>query len=74
MLLTEQQDIANEFGEFFANVGRDCAQQIPAAKNKIEHYLSKIPNSAESLFIAPTNELEILSKYCDPNQAVDMMD
>ena len=59
LLLTEQQDIANEFGEFFANVGRDCAQQIPAAKNKIEHYLSKIPNSAVSLFIAPTNELEI---------------
>ena len=59
LLLTEQQDIANEFGEFFANVGRNCAQQIPTAKNKIEHYLSKIPNSAESLFIVPTNELEI---------------
>ena len=59
LLLTEQQDIANEFGEFFTNVGRNCVRQIPVAKNQIEHYLSKIPHSAESLFIAPTNELEI---------------
>ena len=59
LLLTEQQDIVNEFGEFFANVGRNCAQQIPVAKYQIGHYLSKIPNSPESIFLAPTNELEI---------------
>ena len=59
LLLTEQKDIANEFGEFFANVGRNCAQQIPTAKYEIGYYLAKIPNSPKSIFLAPTNELEI---------------
>ena len=59
LLLTEQQDIANEFGEFFANMGRNCAQQIPTAKYEIGYYLAKIPNSPKLIFLAPTNELEI---------------
>ena len=59
LLLTEQKDIANEFGEYFANIGKNCAQQIPPAANGTEHYLTKIPRQNDSVFPSPTNELEI---------------
>ena len=37
------QLIANEFGEFFASIGRTYAKKIPRAKQDTQHYLSKIP-------------------------------
>ena len=51
--------IANEFGDYFANVGENYARKIPPSQKGINHYLSKLQSSRESIFLKPTNKAEI---------------
>ena len=51
--------IANEFGEYFANVGESYAKKIPTSHKSINHYLSKLQSSSESIFLKSTNKVEI---------------
>ena len=55
----DTQKIANEFGEYFANVGESYAKKIPPSQRSIDYYLNKLQSSAESIFLKPTNKVEI---------------
>ena len=51
--------ITKELGDYFANVGRDFANNIPQGKHDIKHYLAKIPQNHHSIFLPPTSKTEI---------------
>ena len=53
--------IANEFGDYFTNVGETYARKIPPSQNSINYYLSKLQSSTKSIFLKPTNKAEILT-------------
>ena len=55
----ESKLIAEEFGQFFANIGRDYYNKIPKSKKSIDDYLESITNNETSLFLTPTSEIEI---------------
>ena len=59
MILTEEKDIANEFGEYVATVGKQLAQTITNPRNGIDHYIDKIPTQMNSFFMYPTSAYEI---------------
>ena len=54
--------IANAFGSFYSNLGKDLASKIPNSTHSIDHYLSKIPRNINSLVMMPTYVAEIKSK------------
>ena len=53
------QLIANEFGNFFSNIGKKYAEKIPAPKHNREAYLSKIETQLKSIYLEPTNTYEV---------------
>ena len=64
------QLIANEFGEFFASIGRNYAKKIPKAKQDIQHYLNKIPREERTIYLTPTTTCEINKLICKlPNKS-----
>ena len=56
-----EQNVANGFNDFFANIGTELASKIPECKEPrhIEDYMGA-PND-KSMFIVPVNEAEVLS-------------
>ena len=52
--------ISNGFANYFANVGKRFANQIPTPKKHINEYLKKLQTSNESVFMYPTIEQEVL--------------
>ena len=54
------KSISNAFGQYFANVGKNFADKIPVSSKSITEYINQIPNNPKSLFLSPTNELEII--------------
>ena len=64
------QLIANEFGEFFANIGRTYANRIPKSKQNPHYYLGKIPRQERSIYLSPTTAVEISKLICKlPNKS-----
>ena len=57
--ITNSQEISNEFGKYFASVGKDYANKIEASKTSIENYTNKIPMQNKTLFMYPTSVTEI---------------
>ena len=57
--VTNPNEITRELGNYFANVGKDFASKIPPGKQDINHYLNKIPQNENSIFLTPTNKREI---------------
>ena len=53
------KSIANEFSKHFATVGRNYAEKIPHSKTNIDTYLSKLQSNKGSIFLQPTNPIEI---------------
>ena len=53
------KSIANEFSKHFATVGRTYAEKIPCSKTNIDTYLTKLQSNKGSIFLQPTNPLEI---------------
>ena len=51
--------IANEFGRYLSQVGKEFANKIGESKTPITKYISKIPSNSDTLFLAPTNKLEV---------------
>ena len=51
--------IAEEFGKYFSNVGKNLAKNIPKSQCSVENYLKKIPANTKSLFMTPTTPQEI---------------
>ena len=54
--------IANAFGTFYSNLGKDLASKILRSTNTIDHYLNKIPRNLNSLLMQPTTVSEIEKK------------
>ena len=52
--------ITNEFGQYFSNVGKNCAEKLKPSKSHINKYLKMIPENVKSIFWAPCNKEEIL--------------
>ena len=70
---TNKETIANGFGSYFANVGRQFADAIPKANKQPSHYTSCAPN-LHSLYLFPTdtNEIsKILGKCANKKSAGD---
>ena len=58
--ITENKEIANEFNEFFVNVGANLAKNINDRDTDIKYneYLKDI-NKEKTMFVTPTTENEI---------------
>ena len=59
ILVYDSHRIANEFGKYFASVGETLTKGTKPAKNSIEYYISKITESPVTMFLYPTDTLEI---------------
>ena len=57
--ITDSTQIANEFGHYFANIGRNYAKKIPASKYPPSSYLNRISRKEKSIYFAPCTRLEI---------------
>ena len=53
------QLIANEFGRFFSNIGKNYAEKIPELRHNSNHYLGKIELECRSIYLEPTTPVEI---------------
>ena len=51
--------MANAFGKFYLNLGKDLASETKPGSQSIHHYLGKIPRNVHSLLMRLTNEKEI---------------
>ena len=58
--ISQKEDIANGFNNFFANVGPNLAKNIPLPKNDttIYDYLEEIIK--HTMFLSPVDDLEII--------------
>ena len=56
---TESKIIAEEFAKFFTGIGKKFSNKINTPIKSAEHYLNKIRGSQSSLFLLPTNSVEI---------------
>ena len=57
--VTQAQEIANELGKYFSQVGKNYAEKVGQSKKGIDEYLSKIRMYQDSIFLSPTNPDEI---------------
>ena len=55
----DANSITNTFCKFFANVGKEYANKIPAGTHSIRYYLDKIPQNPQTMFMTPTSTGEI---------------
>ena len=55
-------EIANAFGKFYSNLGKDLASKIPKGNFNVDHYINKIPRNMKSRVMKPTTVLEIESR------------
>ena len=51
--------IANEFGHYFSQVGKEFANKIGKSKTLITNYINKISSNPKSVFLTPTNAQEV---------------
>ena len=56
-IITEKKIMSDKFNDYFINVGKTLAAQIPKSGPSFDKYLPE-PNP-ESIFLVPTNEREI---------------
>ena len=56
---TDSTEIANEFGKYFATVGKNFATKIEKSKIKADTYINKIGRNKKSLYLYPTNTAEV---------------
>ena len=54
--------IANTFGKFYSNLGKDLASKIPKGNFNVDHYINKIPRNTKSMVMNPTTVSEIESR------------
>ena len=53
--ITQNQDIANQLGKYFSQVGKTFARKVGQSKTSIDEYLRKIRMCQESIFLTPTS-------------------
>ena len=57
--ILNEKKIANEFGEYFASVGKTFAGKVRPPKNNYQYYINKIVHNPKSIYLYCTSELEI---------------
>ena len=57
--ITDCGEKANTFGDYFSAVGRNLAQSMKPPKRPVTDYINKINNCDKSLYLHPTNLVEI---------------
>jgi len=57
-IVTDKDNISNEFCSFFTNIGLKYANNIPNSKHKHDHYLKQKNNT--NMFMAPTDQYEVI--------------
>ena len=74
--IVNKQTIADEFNNFFVNVGPNLAKNIPAANNAASIYDYMDQQNLNSMFINPVNEAEVIRiiKLCKPKDSMDYDD
>ncbi len=58
--MSDSQQIANGFNEYFANIGPNLASKIPDEQTNFTDFLSSAPSPMNSIFLKPTDEKEII--------------
>ena len=53
--------IANEFGSYFASIGKNLAEKTPSPEQSVDDYIAKIEQNPRSMFMHPTTKSEIRS-------------
>ena len=75
-IISKKEDIANEFNNFFTNVGPNLAKHIPLPKNDttIYDYLDEIIK--HTMFLSPVDDLEIIwpVQNCKNKRSTDFSD
>ena len=61
ILNSDPKIIANNFNDFFANLGLNLAQNIPPTNLNFHHYLNNVVPPINSLFFKPIDTQEIVS-------------
>ena len=57
--IKKDQEIANELGKYFSQVGKNYAKKAGISKTGIDEYLMKIRMNQNSIFLLPTTQEEI---------------
>ena len=52
-------EISNEFAKFYATIGKKLVDNIPSSTMGLDYYLNKISRNKNSIFLNPTNSLEL---------------
>jgi len=60
--LTDPKSISNAFNNYFANIGKQLADNIPASANSALEYLANLPNYYDSFYLFPTDAEEIAAE------------
>ena len=53
------EKITNEFGNYFASVGKNCAAKLPSSQTNIKEYLKMLPSCKNSIFLEPCSKEEL---------------
>ena len=57
--ITDPNEIADSFGQFFSTLGSSLAQKIPDSQQGAKDYLGKIPRNLHSMLLIPTSQQEV---------------
>ena len=57
--ITDLNEIADSFGQFFSTLGSSLAQKIPDSQQGAKDYLGKIPQNLHSMLLIPTSQQEV---------------
>ena len=59
ILIERPKEILNTLANYFANIGDNLSNKLPAPKYSLNHYLKKIPTCQSMMFAIPTTPTEI---------------
>ena len=58
--ILNEKEIANEFGKYFSNVGKNFADKVKPSTENITHYNAKINHNTKSIYFHKVTESEVL--------------
>ena len=61
IVMYSPEAIANKMARYFSTVGKNFATKTPKSTHDIQHYLSKMNRTTNSIFLSPTTQSEIIT-------------
>ena len=61
--ITKDQEIADQLGKYFSQVGKTFARKVGPSKTNIDSYLERIRLCQKSIFLNPTSEDEVKTTH-----------